>query len=255
MTKSKQTGNGQGSGVIAKIKKAPKKPVIPASKVKSLKRNFTKKLKTQIAKEQSGTLTGFSVKETKALNLLATKGTQGSEILLDLSHKLSLNSAETIKNHVVSNPTYGKQFIDDIDGVFGLKQLTSKRDLDTKDKMLDSLNKNQGRNGPMSPTSTKNVTNGFNFITNQFDPNLRYRPSSENRSLGDSPHPNVTNGSLSPKSRVIFKVPQTFSSDYKGSMTKDEERNLRMYSMYDNNNVKKQIQSTSDTPNIRKITK
>lgn len=213
---------------------------------------FSKGLKKKIATEQYNTDMDISSDSEveEAFDSLSTKGAGGRDVL-DLSHKVSAKFNSLVTQQMTSKPRHiDDSLIDSIEDAFNQSSLT-KRQKKTVQLGFDSMEKYKGSKRPMSPRSKRRTENTMKLFTNKNPDNLRFRDSSENRSIGPYPHPNVESGRLSPRSRRHIKFAEKASRRYRKSIDPEDRDLFTSYRRVRRTSEKRKL-NTRDMPDFRK---
>ncbi len=146
----------------------------------------------------------------------------GLKVGKDLSHKVSAKATDVMFQTVSQNPSKAKQLLPSIKGATKVPKRQQKRlsmDLGYVEKHTPY------GNAPMSPKSEQAFYGIFDKFANKNENNLRPRPDTENRSIGEYPHFNISQGNLSPRSKRTQQVVENFEQQY-GSFLSPSEKQL-----------------------------
>lgn len=153
----------------------------------------------------------------------------GLGVQKDLSHKVSAKQTDTMFQTIAKNPKSVKTILPAVKAATD----TSSSSKPVKRKMEESIKYLENHapydSTPMSPKSTEATFVAFNTFANKNPSNLRPRPDSENRSIGQYPHFNFSGGDLSPKSENGHTLVKTFDDEYGSFLSKEEKRETHAY--------------------------
>jgi hypothetical protein len=153
----------------------------------------------------------------------------GLSVQKDLSHKVSAKQTNTMLQTVASDPSHVHALLPSIQAATdvsnGSKALNRKLTVQTE--YLE--NHAPYGSAPMSPRSAMAAYDVFNTYANKNEANLRPRPDSENRSIGQFPHMNISGGQLSPRSQTLVDSVSHFSQLYGGQLSTQQQRETNAY--------------------------
>lgn len=140
----------------------------------------------------------------------------------DLSHKVSAKQTDIMFQTVSTDPSHVKRLLP------ALKKAAKPVDRQKRkfDESVEYLEKHPTYgSAPMSPKSRRAAHDTFNIFANKSEDNLRPRPDTENRSIGEYPHFNFDNkGNLSPRSSRQMEVVKEFGSQYQSQLDPDDRQ-------------------------------
>jgi len=154
----------------------------------------------------------------------------GLAVQKDLSHKVSAKQTDTMFQTVSRDPTAIRTLLPKLKIATDLSDASkpTKRKFETQSNYLQ--NHAPYTNAPMSPKSSRATYDVFNAYANKNPNNLRPRPDSENRSIGQFPHFNFDqSGNISPRGKHVLDVVYTFDKSYRKQLRKAERQETDAY--------------------------
>jgi hypothetical protein len=153
----------------------------------------------------------------------------GLAVQKDLSHKVSAKQTNTMLQAVAANPTHVHALLPSIQAATDVSNGSAavNRKLTIQTQYLE----NHAPYGaaPMSPRSAQAAYDVLNTYANKNEANLRPRPDSENRSIGQFPHMNISGGQLSPRSQTLVASVSHFDQLYGSQLSAQQQRETSAY--------------------------
>jgi hypothetical protein len=148
----------------------------------------------------------------------------------DLSHKVSAKQTDVMFQAVVQDPSHLQSMLPEIQTATKVPRTQVKKLQMDVDYLSQHAPYTQA---PMSPKSQQATYGVFDKFANKNENNLRPRPDTENRSIGEFPHFNVNQGNLSPRSQQTRQVVSSFEQHYSSQLDSDQLQLTQSYTQFE----------------------